>query len=84
MTARVHKLRHDMTLIGFNKDAVEKYQRWNSMLSLECDQNAYKVRSLDIDHMTDTRHALGIVTEQRKKVRICFLLLVTRFNVGRR
>lgn len=47
MTAKVHKLRHDMTLIGFSKESVEKYQRWNSLLSLECDQNTYRVRQLE-------------------------------------
>jgi hypothetical protein len=43
----VNKARHDMVLSGFNKETVEKYQRWNSMLSLECDQNAYRLRQLE-------------------------------------
>jgi len=77
MTAKVHKIKHDMTLISFNKESVDKFQRWNSMLSLECDQNAYQLRLLDKEkRFADAGIDVKVVkVESERKVCLCCVIM---------
>ena len=67
MLSHVQHLRHDMTLMGFNAESVEKYQKWNSALEIECDQKEDKLRQYEMNqpatedtHRCATRSLLNL------------------------